>query len=176
MAKKWNNRNYLIMKAVTFEKDKLEIEFANGDVSQVSRSVLTPSWAGRVQWAQASISPDRLHLVVPAVPRNIEIAWHVIRSLTHPEFASHMADRAAKQAAHIGNRLRELRKHRGLTQAQVADAAKIEPANLSRIENGHFDVATSTLWKVLAAMGYSPADLAVNEVGKMDANREWAAS
>ena len=176
MAKKWNNRNYLIIKAANFEKNKLEITFANGDVAQVSCSSLTPSWASKAQWAQSDISPDRLHLVVPAVPRNIEIAGHVIRSLTDPDFAAHMAERAAQQTMHIGTRLRELRKIRGLTQAQVADAAKIEPANLSRIENGHFDISTSTLWKVLAAMGYSPADLALNESAKMNAKGEWARS
>ena len=92
------------------------------------------------------------------------------------EFASHMAERAAKQSEYIGSRLRQLRKQRRLTQAQVADAAKIEPANLSRIENGHFDVSTSTLWKVLAAMGYSPADLAVDETEGAKSNREWATS
>ncbi|HEV2987929.1 MAG TPA: helix-turn-helix transcriptional regulator [Candidatus Angelobacter sp.] len=73
-----------------------------------------------------------------------------------------MAELAAKQAEHVGIRLRELRKQRGLTQAEVAEAAKIEPGNLSRIEKGHFDISTSTLWKVLAAMGYSLADLAPN--------------
>jgi DNA-binding XRE family transcriptional regulator len=176
MRNKWNNRNYLTIKAVGVGKDNLSIEFANGDLAQISCSAVTPPGATQIRWTESHISPDRLHITVPAQPRDIEIVWHVARRLTDPEFAGHMAELAAKQAEHVGARLRELRKQRGLTQAEVAGAAKIEPGNLSRIENGHFDVSTSTLWKVLAAMGYSPADLAPREVAETDNSREWARS
>jgi DNA-binding XRE family transcriptional regulator len=176
MRKKWENRSYLVMKAVSLGMDKLSIEFANGDTVQILCSALAPPDVDRIQWAQVSISSDRLHLIVPAAPTNIQIAWHVIRRLTDPAFASHMVERAARQAEYLGARLRRLRKQRGLTQAQVAGVAKIEPANLSRIENGHFDVSTSTLWKVLTAMGYSPADLAPRDADEGSDEREWATS
>src|SRR5436309_1311163 len=160
MGKKWEDRSYLLMVNVKAENDKLHVQFANGDVAQIKFSAITAQTGDEVAWAEAHVSDDRLHLIVPAAPSAINIAWHLIRSLTDTDFARHMAECASNQARHIGSRLRELRKQRGLTQAQVAAVTGIEPGNLSRIESGHFDVASSTLWKVLAAMGYSPGDLA----------------
>ena len=174
MQKKWDNRNYLLLQTVNLSGNKLNIEFDNKDTVQIMCSALAPPGLNRIHWAKTTISSDRLHLVVPAEPSNFEIAWYVIRSLTDTEFATHMVERATRQSEYIGTRLRQLRERRGLTQAQVAGRAKIQPANLSRIENGHFDVSTSTLWKVLAAMGYSPADLSSNEAEKTGSTGEWA--
>ena len=175
MAIRWESREYLTIIKVLAGKDKLIIEFANTDVVEIVFSALIPPHTRGLRWTDSYVSADHLHVIVPAEPEGIEIAWHVIRSLTDREFARHMAMRASKQAGYVGARLRELRNQRGLTQARVADAAGIEPANLSRIENGKFDVSTSTLWKILAAMGYSPADLARREV-KAAADMEWAVS
>ena len=60
----------------------------------------------------------------------------------------------------INNRLRNLRLDRGITQSTLASLANIEPANLSRIENGHVDPCLSTILKILSAMGCSLRDLA----------------
>lgn len=164
MANKWDAQEYLVIVAVSVRDDKLRVKFANEDVVEVAFSAVTPPKAEAIDWEKASVSADALHLIVPSKPKEIEIPWHVIRRLTDSQFARHMADCALRQARHIGARLRELRNRRGLSQAKVAAAAGIEPANLSRIENDRFDLSTSTLWKLLAAMGYSPADLAPNEV------------
>ena len=164
MANRWDAQEYLVIVGVSVQDDKLQVTFANEDVVQVAFSAITPSKAEFVDWEKAFVSADALHVTAPGKPKEIEIPWHVIRRLTDSQFARHMADCALNQARHIGARLRELRNRRGLSQAKVAAAAGIEPANLSRIENGRYDLSTSTLWKLLAAMGYSPADLATSEV------------
>ena len=125
---------------------------------------LAPASIGLIQWHRVRIARGGTHLVVPGAPADVEISWDLIRRLSDPQFAKEVAALAAEQARYIGSRLRRLREGRGLTQAQVSERAGLQPANLSRIENGHFDVATSTLWKVLAAMGYTPADLAESHV------------
>lgn len=159
MVNKWNGAYQTISK-VDVGTDHLAVKFANGDLAKVTLSALTPTNLKKIRWRETRVEADGLHIVVPADPEDFEIPWDIFRRLTDSEFARDMAELASKQARHVGARLRELREKRELTQAKVASIAGIEPANLSRIENGHFDVSTSTLWKVLAAMGHSARDLA----------------
>jgi DNA-binding XRE family transcriptional regulator len=163
MRKKWEDRDYLTISEVSVLNDKMQIEFRNGHRVELAVSALAPLGLGSVDWKQVYVSDDRLHINVPAAPQEFVIPWHRVRCLTDKEFARHMAECASNQAKYVGVRLRELRKRRHLTQAQVAERAAIEPGNLSRIENGHFDISTSTLWKILQVMGYSAADLAPTE-------------
>jgi transcriptional regulator with XRE-family HTH domain len=53
----------------------------------------------------------------------------------------------------IGLKLKEIRKHRGLTQQQVATKASIFRQDVSKIENGSFIGALSTLNKYLLFAG-----------------------
>lgn len=160
MFKKWS-RAYRTISGAHVEGDFLVVEFANSDVAKVRLSALAPSRAKQVGWRDARVETNGLYVRVPADPQELEIPWDVIRNQTDPEFARQMVELAEEQARYIGTQLRELRARRGLTQAKIASVTGIEPANISRIEHGHFDVSTSTLWKMLAAMGSSPSDLAV---------------
>lgn len=155
------------MKKVKVEDEYLTVTFADGKTARVPISGLAVENRERIYWANAAVTSDGLHIGIPADPFDLRVAWHVIRSLSDPDFARYMAERASEQARHIGERLRELRTKRGLTQKAVASRTKIEQANLSRIENGHFDISASTLWKILAAMGCSPGDLAQGQEAKV---------
>lgn len=159
MRNKWT-RAYRTISSVGIDGDKLVVKFANGNAPTVECSTLVPPGVKHIKWHDASVAFDGSRIVVPSEPSHSEIPWDVIRNLTDETFARQMAKRAAEQARYIGARLRELRQRRGLTQSKVASIAGIEPSNLSRIENGRFDLSTSTLWRVLAAMGHSPRDLA----------------
>jgi DNA-binding XRE family transcriptional regulator len=155
---KWGKDYYSII-SVALEGNGLMVVFANGDHCVVQTSALLPAGVSDPQWKEAQVATDGPYIIIPASPCQLEIPWDVIRVLTDVEFAKHMAEAAARQARYYGTVLRKLRHERGMTQAQVAERAQIEPANLSRIENGKFDVATSTLLKVLTAMGYNFSDL-----------------
>lgn len=151
---------YRTISRIEIKPDTLIVSFKDGGTATIKHSVLAPSGAKKIRWHEARVEDDGSCINIPGDPVSLEIPWDVVRKLTDENFARHMAKIASEQAKHIGARLRELRESRGLTQAKVASIAGIEPANLSRIENGQFDISTSTLWRLLAAMGYSARDLA----------------
>jgi XRE family transcriptional regulator, fatty acid utilization regulator len=63
----------------------------------------------------------------------------------------------------VGARLQALRKARGLTAQQVGERVGMAQQNLSRIEQGRHAVSFPTLEKILAAMGYTLADILPDE-------------
>jgi transcriptional regulator with XRE-family HTH domain len=60
------------------------------------------------------------------------------------------AQLSSPQVAAVGSRLRELRKSRGLTQAELARQIGIQQSDLSRMEKGEYRVSLDTLFKILA--------------------------
>jgi DNA-binding XRE family transcriptional regulator len=137
----------------------IQIRFANLDVVNVDADTILPIGTEHPKWSDASIGKLGLYISVPTSSGPCEIPWDVIRNLTHDEFAQLLAEQAAGGSRLLGRQLRKLRERRGLTQRHVATVIGLDPANLSRIENGEFDLQSSTLFKVLSAIGYSTADL-----------------
>jgi transcriptional regulator with XRE-family HTH domain len=162
-AIKTRNAEYQTITAVSVDINALKITFTfqDGDVVTLPFSVVASDGRLRqIQWERAAVAEHGLFVVVPAEPESLEIPWDIPRRLADQDFARALANHASAQAGYIGSRLRELRLSRGLKQAQLAVMAGVQPASLSRIENGHFDISASTMWRLLAAMGCSPADLA----------------
>jgi len=62
------------------------------------------------------------------------------------------------EAAEIGGRLRELRKDRGLTQAELARQIGIQQSDLSRMEKGEYRVSLDNLFKILGVFELDLAD------------------
>jgi DNA-binding XRE family transcriptional regulator len=159
MEQKWTRQYQTILSFNTKER-QLTVAFANGDTVTIPCTQLLPPAITKVTWERARLAADGFSVAIPAEPRTLEVSWSVIRNLTDEDFARHMAEVAAEQARYIGKRIRELRERRELTQAKVASLTGIEQPNISRIENGVFDVSTSTLGKILRVMGFSARDLA----------------
>lgn len=55
----------------------------------------------------------------------------------------------------VGNRIRELRKKRRLSQEELADMAKIHTAHLGRIERGEENPTLETVEKIINALDVS---------------------
>jgi len=55
-----------------------------------------------------------------------------------------------------GESLKKLRLGRGMSQSQLATAAKSTQANIARIESGHTDVQLSTIEKLAVALDLDP--------------------
>lgn len=55
----------------------------------------------------------------------------------------------------LGQQLTDIRKERGLTQQQVADASGMQRPHIARIEAGKYNVGIDILAKVAAALGCS---------------------
>ena len=65
---------------------------------------------------------------------------------------------ASPQVAAIGSRMRELRKERGLTQAELARQIGIQQSDLSRMEKGEYRVSLDKLFKILGVFDLDLAD------------------
>jgi len=61
------------------------------------------------------------------------------------------------QASQIGDRLKALRKSRGLTLQQLADRADLSISSLSQTERGLVSPTVRTIYSVCQALGVSPA-------------------
>ena len=59
----------------------------------------------------------------------------------------------------LGNRLRELREAKGLTQAQLADAIGMSRKTVNTVENGVFIPSTVVALKLAGALGCAVEDL-----------------
>ena len=59
----------------------------------------------------------------------------------------------------LGNRLRELREAKGLTQAQLADAIGMSRKTVNTVENGEFVPSTIVALKLAAALQCTVEDL-----------------
>ncbi|MGN0190183.1 MAG: helix-turn-helix domain-containing protein [Candidatus Cryptobacteroides sp.] len=60
---------------------------------------------------------------------------------------------------HIGNRIREFRLAKGITQQELADKCDLEIPNLSRIENGRTNPTVKTLFIICKALEIHMRDL-----------------
>ncbi|GAA0896298.1 cupin domain-containing protein [Pseudonocardia zijingensis] len=76
-----------------------------------------------------------------------------------------MSDESAPGGSDLGARLRALRARHGLSARQVAEAAAVSPAYLSRLEHGKVSPTVDTLTRVVQAMGESVASLFVDDSG-----------
>ena len=59
----------------------------------------------------------------------------------------------------LGQKIKRIRKNRGLTQEQLAEMIDIAPRNLSRIEIGESFVSAETLDKLLLALNVTAQEL-----------------
>ncbi len=59
----------------------------------------------------------------------------------------------------IGERIREIRESKGITQQDLAAACNIEKSNISRIEAGRTNFTISTLYKISVALEVKLIDL-----------------
>lgn len=65
----------------------------------------------------------------------------------------------------IGNRIREMRRTRGLTQETLATRSGVHRSHMGQIERGEYNVTVKTLWKIGAALG-APVPELVRGIGK----------
>jgi len=77
----------------------------------------------------------------------------------------------APEVAAIGCRLRELRKERGLTQAELARQIGIQQSDLSRMEKGEYRVSLDNLFKILSVFDLDLADFFGEQQPKTEQER-----
>ena len=58
-----------------------------------------------------------------------------------------------RQIFHVGEKIRELRKERQLTQAELATRIGIQQSDLCRMETGEYRVSLDVLFRILGTFG-----------------------
>ena len=61
-----------------------------------------------------------------------------------------MIDNSVKK---VGEIVKQLRKEKSLTQAQLSELARVSVKQISKLENGHEDVPIRTIGRVFRALG-----------------------
>jgi DNA-binding Xre family transcriptional regulator len=154
---RWDTNHYQRIAEAEPLPSHLRVVFEDGTAVEVKYAAVLPEAATRPEWTQVRVSP--FEVTVPTLEGEVEIPWSTVRILTDPEYSAHLAEAAQEEARAVGQRIRCLRKARGLTGKELASRAGITPQSLSRIENGHHDVVYTTLCRILAAMNCSLSDL-----------------
>lgn len=72
----------------------------------------------------------------------------------------------------IGERLLHIRKSRGLTQAEVAEAAGISDRTYADIERGTANMRTQTLLRLCAVLGTTPNNVLMEEEESLSRQQE----
>jgi DNA-binding XRE family transcriptional regulator len=153
----WDDLAYHRMSDVRIEDNTLTVAFEDGDQVSLPAERLVALDAGLPVWD--ALTWDPYEIQVPTSRGTVEVTWSTVRLLTDRDYATFMAAEARDYAFRMGARIRALRKSRGLSSKELAQRAGIAPNSLSRIELGRYDVTLGTLGSLLAAMGYSYADL-----------------
>lgn len=75
-----------------------------------------------------------------------------------------------------GNKLLAIRKKKGLTQAEVAEAAGLSDRTYADIERGTVNMRVETLLRICGALGITPDDILTDESTSIAARQEelWA--
>ena len=63
-----------------------------------------------------------------------------------------------RQIALVGRRIRDLRKERALTQAELSSRVGVQQSDLCRMESGEYKVSLETLFKILQVFGMNIAE------------------
>lgn len=66
---------------------------------------------------------------------------------------SYIGSDRAEERQRIGSRIKELRELKSIEAKQLAILAKIDPANLSRIENGKYSIGLDVLSRIAYVLG-----------------------
>lgn len=160
--KRWNNPSYQRIKEAKEFNEYLQISFENNDEVIVSKRVLTPFGSDGIKWEDLEFSP--YEIIIPAFPLKLEIPWDKIRVSNDKEFAKYLAEESEEQSRLIGVKVKRMREKKEISSKELAERAGLTAQTISRIEQGHTDVSFATLRKILASMGYSLKDLALQEM------------
>ena len=76
---------------------------------------------------------------------------HLEKSLDDPEFNQEWEAQAVERE--VMRQIVEARKDAGMTQAELAEACGMKPANLCRLENGNGNPSVATLSKIAQGLG-----------------------
>ena len=121
----------------------VEITFADG------RSGVIPfddiRGIDRERLAGVELPSQHVLILRDANDESVDIPWDFARHYCDPAHRERSEAAESRGRTRLGNRVRDLRKHAGMTQQQLATAAGIGRVTLVRIENGSYSPRFRTL-------------------------------
>lgn len=75
------------------------------------------------------------------------------------ENSNELSDNRKSSIQHFSQKVKEFRKLRGLTQANLAEAAAVDRKTISRIENSAYSPSLTSLFAIAEALEVDPKDL-----------------
>lgn len=72
----------------------------------------------------------------------------------------------------IGDKLLALRRKKGMTQAETAEAAGLSDRTYAEIERGSVNMRVDTMLRICAALGVTPDDILTDESSSLNALQE----
>ena len=75
------------------------------------------------------------------------------------ENSNELSDNRKSSIEHFSQKVKEFRKLRGLTQANLAEAAAVDRKTISRIENSAYSPSLTSLFAIAEALEVDPKDL-----------------
>src|SRR6266849_3764516 len=85
----WEDERYARISSATVDDGSVVVSFANGDVVRLDLEHAFPD-AGNVDWDQLHVEPFELALPSESGDQ-LEVSWLRLRTISDPEFASHLA-------------------------------------------------------------------------------------
>ena len=82
------------------------------------------------------------------------VYWVLVKMMANVGFSfSYIGSDRREERERIGARIRQIREKKGIEAKHLALMANIDPANLSRIENGKYSVGFDILTNIATALG-----------------------
>ena len=140
-------------------EDRFLVTFASGKEYSFPRASLEVDDGSDV----SNIQVDRRRFffrVAQVSGNNYEIPWDRVlheAEPSYPYFRGHM--NRTKKVQAVGTTISKLRAQKGITQAQLARAAGMMRANISRIESAKHRPSLDTIEKIARALKVRTADL-----------------
>ena len=75
------------------------------------------------------------------------------------ENSNELSENRKSSIQHFSQKVKEFRKLRGLTQANLAEAAAVDRKTISRIENSAYSPSLTSLFAIAEALEVDPKDL-----------------
>lgn len=75
------------------------------------------------------------------------------------ENLNELSDNRKSSIQHFSQKVKEFRKLRGLTQANLAEAAAVDRKTISRIENSAYSPSLTSLFAIAEALEVDPKEL-----------------
>lgn len=147
-----------MMTSVISSKRGIGVAFADGKCGRIPFDRI-PEIEGLPDVAQIELPNPYVIVLKTSEGETIELPWDFARHYCDPSYRPRVEAVARSTRQTLGDRVRQLRRTRGLSQAALASAAGIGRVTLIRVEKGEYLPRFATMEALAGALGVDPQDM-----------------